>query len=235
MLGSMDRARVVIHASALAHQVRWANALQAGLAAHGIAAQISHSPDTEADMHIVQGPWFALNRWRHHPRTLYLDRAHWGDPDCVSLHWLRDGEKRRTEGNPYRTHPVPRPWKSGRRLLVLCDYGHDGTQELHRCRPLFDEITVRRHPAEGGGGELAENLAAHDIAIGRRSTALIDAALAGLPVISCDPHSPVAPIAGRVQDIRTPDREPWLRDLAWHNWHIDEVTRGDAWQFLRSA
>lgn len=231
----MDPLRTVIHSSGLGHQERWAGALQLGFARHGINAQISRSADTEADVHIVQGPWFALNRWKHHPRTIYLDRAHWGDPDCVSLHWLRDGEKHRTSGHMRRDHPSCAPWKAGRRLLVLCDYGHDGAQEYARCLQHFDAVTIRRHPAaDGGGVSLAEDLANHDIAIGRRSTALIDAAIAGLPVITTDEHSPVWPIASRIQDIRTPDREQWLTDLAWHNWHIDDVLRGEAWQFLRS-
>ena len=229
----MGQARTVIHSSGLGHQERWAGALQLGFARHGIRAQISRSPDTEADVHIVQGPWFALRQWEDHPRTLYLDRAHRGDPDCVSLHWLRDGEKVRTHGHPHRAHPVAAPWKSGRRLLILCDYGHDGAQEYARCLPHFDAMTIRRHPAaDSRRASLAEDLENHDIAIGRRSTALIDAAIAGLPVITADTHSPVWPIASRIQDIRTPDREPWLTDLAWHNWHIDEVIKGEAWAFL---
>lgn len=228
--------RTVIHCNGgLKHQVVWAAALQDGFRKHGIEVEVSLSPDTEADTHIVLGPWFALRQWRD-ADTLYLDRAYWGDPDRCSLHWLADGEKHFTRGNPHRHHPAVQAWKHGRRAIVLCDYGMTGEAEALRARPHFERVTIRRHPTEAQSRPLADDLADHDIAIGRRSTALIDAAIAGLAVITPDPASPVAPVSGiTVRDISRPDREQWLRDLAWHNWHISEITRGEAWEFLRSA
>jgi hypothetical protein len=193
---------------------------------------VSFSADRSADTHVCLGPHFALARWRH-AQTLYLDRAYWGDPDRCSLHWLHGGEKHFTNDNPNRDHPALLPWQFGRRAVVLCDYGMDGAQEELLARPHFEAVTVRRHPADGNAERL--DWAQYDVAIGRRTTALVDAAIRGIPVVSYDPHSPVAPIAGRVRDIRRPFREQWIRDLAWHNWHVDEIASGAAWDFLRNA
>lgn len=205
----MGKGRTVIHCnSRLSHQVDYAQALAAGIP----GAEISYSPDTPADTHIVIGPHFA--KW---PDALMLDRAYWGDPDCVSVHWLKDGEKVRTTGNPYRAHPDFMPYKVGNREIYLCDYGEKWGLE--------SDITVRYHPAQSTPRmPLMDELERHDIATGRRTTALVDAALMGLEVRTDDPHSPVWPIRNK-----TGDREQWLRDLAWHNWSKDEIINGSMW------
>lgn len=193
----------VIHASGLEHQQRVAKALS-----KGTGWAISNSPHTEADLHVVIGPWFALKHWRL-DNTLYLDRAYWGDPNCVSVHWLKHGEKVRTRGREYRAHPVLQPLKSGHRRLYLCDYGR---------QPCGHYDTVRYHPADKRSKTtLRQDLEAHDVAIGCRTTALVDAAFMGLTVETNDPHSPVYGLT---------DREQWARDLAWHNWHTDELESG---------
>lgn len=204
----MGAARKVIHCNrGLAHQVELAECLRAGIP----GAEISYSPMTEADIHITMGPWFAPH-WKEN--TLYIDRGYWGDPDCVSIHWLIGGEKVRSKGNPHRPHPELKPMKSGSRLLTLCDYGE--TQKGG---------TVRRHPSdEKPTRTLQQDLESHDRAAGGRSTALVEAAIAGLWVETNDPHSPVYGIT---------DREQWLHDLAWHNWSKDEIRRGDMWAAIR--
>lgn len=203
----MGYGRTVIHCnSRLAHQVEYAKALEAGVP----GAEISYSPHTPADTHIVIGPHFA--KW---PNALMLDRAYWGDPDYVSVHWLKDGEKVRTTGNPYREHPPFLPYKDGNRVIYLCDYGE----------VVETAATVRLHPAQRKPERtLYEDLAQHEIAVGGRTTALVDAALMGLEVRTDDPHSPVWPIRNR-----TGNREQWLRDLAWHNWSKSEIMNGNMW------
>ena len=214
----MGDSSTIIHTnSGLKHQVELARCLRDGFEKHGHSVTISNSPDTYGDMHVVMGPWFAYEKWKD-GNTLYIDRAYWGDPDCVSIHWLRLGKKIRTRGNPPRAIPEFKPWKRGGKRIYLCDYSQ---------KPAGTYDTVRRHPADGGTGSLADALDAHDIAIGCRTTALVDAAIAGLMVVTDDPHSPVWPIQGR-----RGARKQWLTDLAWHNWSKDEISRGIAWEFL---
>lgn len=212
----MGQGRTVIHCNKnLKHQVDIANALNAGYASHGVRAEISFSPNTPADVHVILGPWFALEQWRNDV-TLYIDRAYWGDPECISVHWLYDGEKVREKPRYVRPHPDLMPMKQGNRKIYLCDYG-DKWGSI-----LADDMTVRWHPSQSTPERtLREDLDAHEIAIGRRTTALVDAAIAGLLVQTDDPHSPVYALTQGVS------RDEWIRGLAWHNWSLKEIASGE--------
>ena len=206
----MDHKSTVIHCNrSLEHQKQLAGQLRKGFAKHGINAEISYRADTGADTHVVLGPWFAFEHWQF-ANTLMIDRAYWGDPDCVAIHWLKDGEKVFTKGRKQRAHPKLKKLKEGDSRIYLCDF---------RQEPEGDCNAVRYHPTEGKAqGTLEEALKPHQIAVGRRSTALVDAAIQGLRVETSDPHSPVYNMTNRRQ---------WIRDLAWHNWSRDEITSGE--------
>lgn len=205
----MGSRSTVIHINRhLAHQVAHGKALQRGFKAHGIRAEVSFHADTPGDVHVVSGPHFAYPRWRN-ANTLMIDRAYWGDPDCVAIHWLQDGEKVFLRGMPKRDHPRLKPLKAGDRTIYLCDYKE---------RPERTYDTVRLHPAEEMPPESLEDaLKAHQVAVGRRSTALVTAAIEGLRVETDDQHSPVYGIVSR---------KKWINDLAWHNWSMDEIASG---------
>lgn len=207
---------VAIHTNlSLKHQVQIAEALKRGFQRHGVESVITPDKEAAADIHICLGPWYALERWKY-GNTLYIDRAYWGDPECVSLHWLVEGEKARFKGMPERQHPELQPMKEGERRVYLCDYG---------CSPLGKYHTVRFHPSDRPSRyTLEECLDTHHIAMGRRTTALVTAHIAGLRVETDDPHSPVYGATDRVQ---------WVNDLAWHNWALDEIAAGEAWEVLK--
>lgn len=207
----MGQICTVIHCNPnLAHQVELADCLSHGLKKHDINATISGNPNAPADLHVVMGPWFALKQWRH-SNTLYIDRAFWGDPECVTIHWLKGGEKVYLSDMPRRDHPELMPMKTGHRRIYLCDYG---------CAPLGEYDTVRWHPAERKGQcTLDQSLKGHQIAIGRRTTALVTAAIQGLKTETTDPHSPV-------WALRETPREQWINDIAWHNWSKSDIANG---------
>lgn len=208
---------VAVHANLTQpHQRHYAAAIADGFARHGVDACVTQDIRLDADLHVCIGPWHALERWRY-GRTLYLDRAYWGDPECVSVHWLKGGEKYRKRGNPYRAHPALMPLKLGQRRIYLCDYN---------CGPVGDYDTVRYHPAQGVENRpLMADLQRHDIAIGKRTTALVTAHIAGLRVQTDDPHSPVYGIT---------DRRQWVIDLAWHNWSYTEIADGRMWEWMNA-
>ena len=188
-----------------------------------------------ADIHVCLGPWYAL-RENVGSRVFYLDRAFWGDPDSVSLCWL-DGEGRKQfnwDCTAKRAHPELMPWKSGNAAVVLCDYGMTGELERNMARPMFSDVTIRRHPSESTESEpLSSCLNAHQVAIGRHSTAMVEAAINGLAIVCRATGSPVSPIAGKsCCDIQHRDRENWINALAWHNWTLADIESGDAWQHL---
>ncbi|RLB67680.1 MAG: hypothetical protein DRH08_03010 [Deltaproteobacteria bacterium] len=208
----MGAKRTIIHCNgSLKHQVEIAGCLQAGM-----GGEISYKADTDADLHVVLGPWFALKQWRF-ANTLYIDRAYWGDPDCVSIHWLKDGEKVRSKNNGFRPHPKLKPLKTGKRTVILCDYGMNGADLSEKYGG-----DIKRHPAEGDTQPLSAVLEQYSVAVGRRTTALVDAAIAGLTVHTDDPFSPVWPISGQ-----RGNRQQWLNDLAWHNWSKTEISSGE--------
>ena len=200
----------------LQHQKKLGIALADGFQRHGITPIVTTDPRAKGDFHVVLGPWFALKEWRF-DNTLYIDRAYWGDPDCVSVHWLSDGEKVRTRNNPFRGHPELKPLKTGDRRVYLCDYGQEPSGHYH---------AVRYHPSDKPSRyTLDECFNTFDTAIGRRTTALVDAHIHGLGVETDDHHSPVYGIT---------DREQWVIDLAWHNWSHDEIQRGEMWNHIQS-
>lgn len=212
--------RVAIHVNlATQWQPRYGDALLAGLKRRGHQPRLVYNRTERDDLTIVQGPnWCRdLHRKGH---CIYIDRAFWGDPDAVSVHWLSDNKKvYNWSGRPGRYHPPLQPMKAGNRVVVLNDYGEDFTDSN-------SEATIRSHPGRGHNGESLEAcLARHDIAMGGCSTAMVAAAIAGLRVVSHVKPSPVEPLSNQLN----PDRESWIRSLSWHNWTFDEIERGDLW------
>lgn len=196
----------------IAWQARYAKAFKQGLECHGYAVRVTGDVSCPGDVHVLLGPHYAYRRWRHDVSIL-VDRAYWGDPDRVSIHWLVNGEKHYGYCLDPRAIPECQPWRDSQKTIYLCDYG---------APPRVKTDAVRWHPSERPGGTLAEALAGHGVAYGHRTTALVDACISGLVVYSSDPHSPVARMSGRRSG-----RERWLTALAWHNWHIDEISTGE--------
>lgn len=208
------------------NQVNYGTALESGFKQCGYKCNLTTQVNAKGDVHCIIGPWYAFNHYLNHDSVLYLDRACWEHPDYTLITWMDKGQKQWIWGNerPSRYHPEYKPWKPrGSKLVMLCDYGDDGAQMSALARPHFD-ISVRLHPSQSKQTEsLPDCLSRNDIAMGAKTTALVTAAIEGLPVISSDPLSPVAPISSRIRDIVRPDRRQWLCDLSWHNWKPDEM------------
>lgn len=211
----MGFGRTIIHCNLnLQHQIKYAQAVKNGFRRHGIEASIGKT-NQDGDTHVIIGNWFAP-QWKGINGTLMLDRAYWKDPDYVSVHWIYRKEKQFERINDFREHPEPAPYKTGDRKIYLCDYG-DKIKSM-------SGMSIRWHPAQVPIQKpLIESLNEHDIAIGKRTTALVNAAIAGLEVVSDDEYSPIFPISGLRDPIA---REYLLNDLAWHNWSYEEIESG---------
>jgi hypothetical protein len=232
----------VIHYNArLAHQVAHAAAFLEGFKRHGITAQATPERDTEGDLHIVSGPWYALDRWAAHPRTILIDRAYWGDPDCVSIGWLLP------DGGRYYAAAMPpdrwrasgqelRPLREGGESLLLGDYPEDrrayrrqmALHGIRRFRPHPSAAAWPDCPAEILTGDLAAILTDYGTAYGYKSTALVLAALHGLNIVALDPRAITARWARE-------HREAWCYDLAYAQWSLAEIAAGHAWEHLRQC
>ena len=214
--------RAIVHCNpSIAWQVSYSKAFKAGLDSVGIFTTISSDKVSTSDITIILGPHWCKDL--HPGRCIYIDRAYWGDPEAVSVHWIENGEKV-YDWTPRsgRYHPELKQAKTGTRTIVLCDYGKNYE---------YKEASKRKHPTEERSSEtLSECLGRHDIAVGGKSTALVDAAIQGLKVISLEPNSPVSPLS----DQFNPDRESWVKALSWHNWTFNEIHDGELWDhFLK--
>jgi hypothetical protein len=84
-------------------------------------------------------------------------------------------------------------------------------------------------------GSLADALAQAAVAATFNSNVGVDAAVAGVPVITCDDGAMARPVSaqGLQAALGAPDRSAWLARLAWCQWSYEELTSGAAWDFLK--
>ena len=206
--------RVNIHTNQLPHQIKYAHGLRLGFQRCGIDADVVMSPDGDADIHVVLGPWFAKARWLGHPRVILLDRSYYRpSPDHVSLGWMRpDGGRYFAKGTG-RKPPEVKPLKASQRKLFLADYGSPVGGGDVRYHPDDD-----RRPA-GQPQSLLEHLKPYGVAVGRETTALVVAALEGLQV-EC---------LGTRNILSEPD---WLELLPYADWSYEEIASGEAIKHL---
>lgn len=98
-------------------------------------------------------------------------------------------------------------------------------------------LHVRALPDRRVGGTLEDALSVAAVAVTWNSNSGVDAVLAGVPVIACDPGAMCWEVAAHGLDapIRRPDREAWAARLAWTQWTIDEIASGEAWEHVRAV
>lgn len=97
------------------------------------------------------------------------------------------------------------------------------------------EVRFRPHPlcVVGDNRSLEEDLSGAELAVTFNSNSGVDAALAGVPVHAEDEGSMALPVASREYSVIRPNRSQWAARLAWYQWTMDEIARGEAWMRLR--
>lgn len=238
----MGKESIAIHTNfSLAHQIKWAKALQDGFIKHGYKSEITAGKTTGADIHVVQGPWYCFKQLRYEPRVIYLDRCFFGDTEFYcSLGWLRpDGSRDFLNENspPGRFHGEVLPWKQEERnALILCDFGDKPNHLIQQARHRFGAYAIRHHPAEGfTQPPLQEHFDWADVVLGHSTTTLVDAVLHGIPVICSDARHVIAPVSVLAGKLFRGDRTQWLNDLSYTQWHLHELRDGTAWEHLSRA
>lgn len=222
----------------LSHQVDHAAAFKAC----GFAA--TPKSTGAADIHVVSGPYFAKQNWLHHPRVLEIDRAWWGDPDCISIGWLQaDGSRKFATGDTSRDKPDLCEWKQCQwptfgemRCLVLADYGQDVSGIVAKASKRFNTVNVRQHPADHKSIiNLKEDIGWHDVVIGSSGSAMFEAIQMGIPTICLDPDNDCAPVCSDSidADLFRGDRELWLHEMSYKQFSLAEIADGTAWRLLK--
>jgi len=228
---------VVIHTNlGLENQRICGTALKQGFERHELQAEISPDIHKQADLHVIQGPWYAFKEWIGQPNVLWLDRCFYGCAKTVlSIGWLNPDGSRNFGGcdKPVKGQPPELQERKEYRgtCIVFGDYNRDMSEEIQLARKKHQRVYFRPHPAEHKNdspvialrGPLENVLDFADVAIGHSSTALIEAELHGLLVESTDPNHVVH---------HDGDRDKWLRQLSWKQWHLDEIRAGKFWEHL---
>jgi len=232
---------LVIHTNiGLENQRVCAAALKDGFAKHGIDAEVTPSIYKQADIHLIQGPWYAYKEWLGKPNVIWLDRCFYGCSKTVlSLGWLNpDGSRNFGDCDKPAKGELPelKPRKDYRgSCVVFGDYGRDMTAEIHLARTRHaGGLFFRPHPQDQTNPhramtldcELSSVFEIADVAIGHGSTVLVDAKIAGLRVESTDWRH-VINFEG--------DRETWLRQLSWKQWSLNEIRAGHFWEHLHDC
>lgn len=80
-------------------------------------------------------------------------------------------------------------------------------------------------------GDLASALAGAGVVVTFSSNAAVDAVLAGVPTVACDPGSMARTVASHsvAETLITPDRSRWAHELAWKQYSLEEIASGDCW------
>ena len=201
---------------------------------------ITPTPDGDADVHVVSGPYFALRQWRAHPHVLVIDRAWWGDPDCISIGWLQpDGTRKFAMcGTEPRPQPSVMPWKTREcSAIILADYKQDIDEIDRLASQRFVHVRIRRHPAEEQPiHKLHDMLTLSDVCIGHSGSAIFEAIVLGVPTICTDPQNVCAPVcAGNILDdeLWRGNRAAWLHAMSYRQFNLNEIDT--AWELLKDA
>lgn len=149
------------------------------------------------------------------------------------------------------------PWKTGGGYALVCGQviGDASLAQVNYTQWLRDAVRAarsyglpvkfRRHPhpraardglglgVEFSRGTLEQDLAGAAVAITCNSNSGVDAALAGVPVVTYDRGAMAWPVAAHdIGQLVRPDRSQWLFDLAYAQWTLGEIQAGDAWAHL---
>lgn len=136
-----------------------------------------------------------------------------------------------------RTRAVPLPqlkaWKTREQsaLIFLDHQQRDPDAAVYSAaKSRFGTVRIRRHPADAMEMQpsLDSHLALSDVAIGWKTTALVHAAISGVPVICLDPNNIVRPVSahGVGDTLCRGGRQPWIRQVANAQITMQEIADG---------
>lgn len=179
--------------------------------------------------------WYALARGGHN------GQGEW--PDGGPARWAAIAPRLGVEVQPWRTagtHVLVVPSRSfGRRGHVMpADWAARTVAQLAGLTPR--PIRVRAHPGNDAPAvPLADDLRDCWAVVTWYSSAAVHALIRGIPVICAAPAwIAKAACPGRLEDIEAPplvERAPVLERLAWAQWHVEEIARGEPFAQLLPA
>lgn len=156
---------------------------------------------------------------------------------------------------------ILKPWRDtsqGRYVLILGQVARDAAVRNVKILEWYDyvaerlgrrgiEARFRRHPLEGNTwrvrgastlqGTLEDNLKDAKWVVSWNSNASVLSVLEGIPTVTMDEGAMAWDVTERDPSVEppTPPREQWAAEMAWAQWGVEEIERGDAWDHLRQG
>lgn len=202
-----------------------------------------------------------IEQWKSEGRTwIYWDRGMWLRVFATDLPQGRDGglyrwhvnsfqaqEIRDVPGDRLKQYPVALwPWQTQGRHIVIAEpsatyqrfHNIEGWTErtIAQLKQLTDRpLVIRDKEMQRFGRKLHEDLKGAHCLVTHGSNAAVESVIMGCPVF-VHPDS-AASLVGRtdLNDIECPiypDREPWLRSLAYSQFNERELVDGTLWDLL---
>lgn len=207
--------------------------------------------------HIIRahkGPLLVLERG-------WLNREHYWSAGYDGINGAADFRNADVPGDRWRKLGIDlAPWRDGGDYALVCgqvpwdvtvqdqDHKRWCRETVRKLRKAGHEVRFRPHPYAVSKGvdyrvptnlvsrnaSLAQDLAGAMFCATWNSTAGVEAAVAGVPVVVSGFHSMADPVASRgFRQLVRPDRTQWAHGLAYGQWTLEEFRAGRAWRHLR--
>lgn len=243
-----SRSLAVIHCNpGVPWQVRRGNYFAEGLRAAGIKVEFTADRFRHDEgFPILLGTTFWKDVERDGREFLLVDRCSFGDTDnFVSLVW--NGHGRRGDHKTPSTVDASRweamgmelrPWCQGGSRVVLCGQVETYSPHWPSVDAWYSDVRAthfRKHPASVNTTKLpdAADFTDTKAAVTLNSSVGCWCVINGIPTITMDQGAMAWDVTGHsLDDIRTPEREPWAHRLAWTQWSDDEIRKGTPWASL---
>ena len=251
--------KIVIHASRIEWQTRWAKYVATGLRKHG--HQVTITPANRpvpCDMAVLMGPNAYQTIERSSTPFLMFNRKLVGnDPTVVheycTVSWngfngngifcVRDVDPARLE-SVLKVEEIE-DWKTEGNHLLLIEQSNIGRSKVFSSLDQYYQtvrktasspVVFRKKPI----GEknikptaVRAGLVGAKAVVNLNSTISVEALIAGVPVVSLDAGDPTFAITSHnINEITYPDRLPLLQYLAHCQWHYTEVESGSFWEHI---
>lgn len=238
---------------------RIAQAMYAGVLANGDRPMmVMHSAPANADVAVMYG-WKLSASLRKYPQFIYADLGYWQRETHYRMTvgaW--SPEKYVRAGLPdsrLRSLGVRiRPWKSGEQVLLIGasdkavrEHGFGYMQweraMAERLRGLGHSVLYRPKPSDPrrcpipgtsyDTGSLSTAFAKAKAVVAHHSNVCVEALAAGLPVHCVTGAAAAMSVPIESLETRRDGREQFLADVAWLQWSVDEIRRGDFWAHMK--
>ncbi len=245
-----SRGLAVIHCNpGVPWQLKRGNYFAEGLRAVGIKVEFTSDRFRHDEgFPILLGTTFWKDVERDGREFLLVDRCSFGDTDrFVSLVW--NGHGRRGDykapspdkADPRRWESMGmelQPWCEGGSRVVLCGQTETYSPHWASLDAWYASVPAthfRKHPASVNTTRLpdAADFTDTKAAVTLNSSIGPWCVIHGIPTVTMDEGSMAWDVTGHsLDDIRTPDREPWCHWLAHTQFSDDEIRKGIPWDSL---